>query len=130
MYDDKAKARTMKYMKSKRDKLYLNFPLGYKERFKAYAESKGMSLTALIIKLIEDELKDKKLLVTIEDNLVQGGMGQYIASQANNTVPVLHLGFDTCFVPHGKQEELFRINALDSKSVCERILTFYKGMTD
>jgi len=82
------------------------------------------------IKLIEDELKDKKLFVTIEDNLVQGGMGQYIASQANNTVPVLHLGFDTCFVPHGKQEELFRINALDSKSVCERILTFYKGMTD
>ena len=58
MYDEKAKARTMKYMKSKRDKLYLNFPLGYKERFKAYAESKGMSLTALIIKLIEDDMKN------------------------------------------------------------------------
>lgn len=58
MYDDKAKARTMKYMKEKRDKLTLNLPLGDKERFKAYAESKGMSLTALIIKLIENDMNN------------------------------------------------------------------------
>ncbi len=80
--------------------------------------------------LILSELSDKKLFVTIEDNVVQGGMGQYIAAQIQSTVPKLHLGFDTCFVPHGKQEELFRINALDVRSVFERILTYYKGMTD
>lgn len=55
-YDEKAKARTMKYMKEKRDKLTLNLPLGDKERFKAYAESKGKSLTALIIDLIEADM--------------------------------------------------------------------------
>ena len=57
-YDEKAKARTMKYMKEKRDKLTLNLPLGDKERYKAHAESKGMSLTGLIVELLEKDIKD------------------------------------------------------------------------
>lgn len=60
MYDDKAKTRTMKYMKEKRDKLTLNLPLGDKERYKAYAESKGMSLTALMVQLIEEDIKNSE----------------------------------------------------------------------
>lgn len=56
-YDEKAKARTMKYMKEKRDKLTLNLPLGDKERYKAHAESKGKSLTALIVELLEEDIK-------------------------------------------------------------------------
>ena len=60
MYDEKPKERTMRYMKEKRDKLTLNLPLGDKERYKAYAESKGKSLTSLIVELIEDDIsKDK-----------------------------------------------------------------------
>ncbi|WP_337777785.1 hypothetical protein [Ruminococcus bicirculans (ex Wegman et al. 2014)] len=60
MYDEKSKDRTMRYMKEKRDKLTLNLPLGDKERYKAYAESKGKSLTSLIVELIEDDIsKDK-----------------------------------------------------------------------
>lgn len=57
MYDEKAKQRTMKYIKEKRDKLTLNFPKGSKERYKKYAESKGKSLTALIMELIEQDMK-------------------------------------------------------------------------
>lgn len=56
-YDEKAKARTMKYMKEKRDKLTLNLPLGDKERYKAHAENKGKSLTALIVELLEEDIK-------------------------------------------------------------------------
>ena len=60
MYDEKSKERTMRYMKEKRDKLTLNLPLGDKERYKAYAESKGKSLTSLIVELIGDDIsKDK-----------------------------------------------------------------------
>ena len=60
MYDEKSKERTMRYMKEKRDKLTLNLPLGDKERYKAYAESNGKSLTSLIVELIEDDIsKDK-----------------------------------------------------------------------
>ena len=57
-YDEKSKARTMKYMEEHREKLTLNLPKGDKDRYKAYADSKGMSLTALIVKLIEEDMKE------------------------------------------------------------------------
>lgn len=78
---------------------------------------------------IDGELKGKKLVVTIEDNITAGGMGQYVLSQINTNAGTLVLGFDTCFVPHGKQEELFEIYGLDTESVYNKIKTFYKGMT-
>lgn len=56
MYDEKSKERTMRYMKEKRDKLTLNLPLGKKERYKAHAQSKGKSLTGLIVDLIEEDI--------------------------------------------------------------------------
>lgn len=56
-YDEKSKVRTMRYMKEKRDSLNLTLPKGSKERYKQYAESKGMSLTALIIELLENDMK-------------------------------------------------------------------------
>lgn len=57
MYNEKAKERTMRYMKEKRDKLTLNLPLGDKERYKNYAESKGKSLTNLIVELLEEDIQ-------------------------------------------------------------------------
>ena len=58
MYNDKAKARTMKYMKEKRENLNINLPLGSKERYKKHAESKGKSLTSLIVDLVEDDIRN------------------------------------------------------------------------
>ncbi|MDE6148777.1 MAG: antitoxin [Ruminococcus sp.] len=61
MYNEKAKDRTMKYLKEKRDKLTLNLPLGSKQRYKDHADRKGKSLTGLIIELIEKDIeKDKE----------------------------------------------------------------------
>lgn len=58
-YDEKAKERTIKYMKEKRDKLTLNLPLGSKERYKKHAEQvRGKSLTALIVELLEKDIKN------------------------------------------------------------------------
>ena len=56
-YNEKAKERTMRYMNEKRDKLTLNLPKGDKDRYKAHAESKGKSLTALITELLEEDMK-------------------------------------------------------------------------
>ena len=56
-YDEKAKERTMKYMKDKRDKLTLNLPAGDKERYRQHAESHGKSLTGLIVELIERDMQ-------------------------------------------------------------------------
>lgn len=57
MYDEKAKLRTTRYLKEKRDKLTLNLPLGDKDRYKSYAESKGQSLTSLLVELIEYDMQ-------------------------------------------------------------------------
>lgn len=57
-YDEKAKERTMRYMKEKRDKLTLNLPAGDKNRYKVHAESKGVSLTALIVELLERDISE------------------------------------------------------------------------
>lgn len=59
-YDEKAKERTIKYMNEKRDKLTLNLPKGDKERYKAHAESKGKSLTGLLVELIEKDIAENK----------------------------------------------------------------------
>ena len=58
-YNEKAKIRSMKYMKEKRDKLTLDMPKGKKEEYRKYAESKGKSLTSLIVELLEREMKEK-----------------------------------------------------------------------
>lgn len=60
-YDEKAKARTARYMKEKRDKLTLDLPKGAKERYKAHALSRGKrSLTALIVELLENDIEQYK----------------------------------------------------------------------
>lgn len=58
MYNDKAKARTMKYIKEKRDFIHLNIPKGYKDKYKAHAQKQGKSLTALIIDLLEADMRE------------------------------------------------------------------------
>lgn len=60
MYDDKSKARTMKYMKEKRENLNINLPLGDKDRYKEHAARRGKSLTALIVDLLEQDIKNKE----------------------------------------------------------------------
>lgn len=60
IYTDAQKKASAKYLKEKRDKLTLNLPLGSKQRFKDYAESKGKTLTRLIIDLIENEIENDK----------------------------------------------------------------------
>ena len=57
MYNENAKNRTMKYMKERRDKLTLNLPKGKKEEYKEYAQSKGLSLTELIMSLIDADMQ-------------------------------------------------------------------------
>ena len=57
-YDEKSKARTMRYMKDNREKLTLNLPVGDKDRYKKHAENRGKSLTALIVDLLENDIAE------------------------------------------------------------------------
>lgn len=57
-YDSKSKERTMRYMKEKRDRITVGVPKGDKDKYKAHAESRGMSLNALIVELLEKDIKE------------------------------------------------------------------------
>ena len=58
-YDEKSKERIMRYMKEKRDRIVVGVPKGDKDRYKAHAESKGKSLNALIVELLEEDINAK-----------------------------------------------------------------------
>lgn len=57
MYNEKSKIATNKYMREKRDKLTLDFPKGCKERYRAHAAKKGLSLNRLIMELLEKDIE-------------------------------------------------------------------------
>ena len=56
MYNEASKKAAMKYMAEKREDLKLNLPKGKKDEYKAHAASKGVSLTKLIVNLIEQDM--------------------------------------------------------------------------
>lgn len=62
-----------------------------------------------------------KFLVTIEDNVKAGGMGQYISGKYTANMKAIHFGYDD-FVTHGKPEELYKLYGLDSNSIAQKII--------
>ena len=63
------------------------------------------------------------LIVTLEDNLLAGGIGEEISSVLTNTdVRVLNIGWPGRFIEHGTCEELYRKYSMDADSIAERIV--------
>lgn len=56
-YSEAQKKATAKYMKNKLDDIKVRVPKGKREIYKAHAEKRGKSLNALIIELLEDDMK-------------------------------------------------------------------------
>lgn len=54
-YTEKGKIAANKYKKEHRDRIIVEVPKGKKEEYRAKAESKGLSLTAYIVSLIEND---------------------------------------------------------------------------
>lgn len=57
-YTEAQKRASQKYKAASRDKLTLDIPKGRKERYKNHAEKRGKSLTALVIELLERDIKE------------------------------------------------------------------------
>jgi 1-deoxy-D-xylulose-5-phosphate synthase len=79
-----------------------------------------------IDKSLISELVDKKYsIVTIEDNLIHGGLGslvlQYVNTLTGNT-RVVNLGFKDEFIPHGTVDILYKLYKLDVDGIFESIL--------
>ena len=57
-YTEAQKRASEKYKAASRDKLTLDIPKGSKERYKEHAEKRGKSLTALVVDLLERDIKE------------------------------------------------------------------------
>lgn len=70
--------------------------------------------------LINQLASEHSLLVTLEENTIQGGAGaavsEYLASMGI-VVPVLHLGLPDKFVDHGNHQQQLAATGLDTASV-------------
>ncbi len=72
-------------------------------------------------KTVFSSLDKTKFLVTIEDNMKIGGMGEYIHCEYDKPVKALHFGYDS-FITHGKPHELYELYGMNSEKIAASII--------
>ena len=79
-----------------------------------------------IDKALISELVDKNYsIVTIEDNLIHGGLGSLVLEYVNSLEgksKVINLGFKDEFIPHGTVDILYKLYKLDVDGIFESVL--------
>jgi 1-deoxy-D-xylulose-5-phosphate synthase len=88
-----------------------------------------MIINALFIKPLDIDLlkklvKEKYNILTIEDNVINGGLGSNVLIELNKlgfNKKIKVLGFDDKFVPQGTVDELYKQESLDVDSIYEEI---------
>jgi 1-deoxy-D-xylulose-5-phosphate synthase len=89
------------------------------------------------IKPLDEELvlklaREHSLLVTVEENVVQGGAGSAVAeclAQHGIVVPMLHLGLPDHFIEQGEHKELLADCGLDAAGIVKSIRIVSAGKT-
>lgn len=78
---------------------------------------------------ILETAQSHKLIVTLEENAIQGGAGSAVAEVLNShqeNTALLQLGLPDFFIPQGTQQEIMTDLGLDAKSIEEKIQQFLK----
>ena len=71
---------------------------------------------------LENAAKNHRLLVTLEDGILHGGIGESILSRVQHIkTPVLIKAHQSGSVPHGKVSTLYRMCGLDAESIARDI---------
>ncbi|MCX7832331.1 MAG: 1-deoxy-D-xylulose-5-phosphate synthase [Actinobacteria bacterium] len=100
-------------------------------------EQEGIHITvfdALWVKPIDEEeiakiLANHHIVITLEENNIQGGFGELVArlaAEKSLKPPVAFLGIRDVFLPHGKTDELLHITGIDSEKIAETVKSFTK----
>lgn len=80
------------------------------------------SITPFDEEALNDSAENVPLIITIEDGIVTGGIGEHIkALAADGPAKVINLGWPDKFIEHGSQDELCRKYGLDKESIAEVI---------
>lgn len=74
--------------------------------------------------LIREVVKNHQLIVTIEENTIQGGAGSAVNEFILNTnlsIPVMNLGLPDRFIEHGNHQQMLAECGLDAKGIVKAI---------
>lgn len=89
-----------------------------------------MIINATFIKPLDYELidyliKNNYKIITIEDNILKGGLGDsvlYYLNKCNYKKSIIQLGYEDEFVEHGDVKTLYEINKLDGKGIRDKVI--------
>ena len=77
--------------------------------------------------LLDEVVKNYEKVITLEDHTTVGGSGsavnEYFAHK-KYLIPIMNLGLNDVFPPHGSRNEVLQINGLDIQSLKEKISSF------
>ena len=79
--------------------------------------------------MLKDLVKDGYDIITIEDNMVNGGFGSYVLMSLHDLGfknKFKALGFKDTFVPQGNVNILYKENKLNPEGIAESIIELYK----
>ena len=74
--------------------------------------------------------KNHKMIVTVEENVINGGVGESISqiiTSNNIKCKILNIGINDEFIPHGSIHELRALAGIDKDSIKEKIIKGYKN---
>lgn len=80
-------------------------------------------------RLLKQLAEEKNTIITIEDNMIKGGLGESILSFLNSIEykgKIINMGYKDKFVPHGDTDNLYKLCKLDPESIREQVLKLYK----
>ena len=103
------------------------------ERMRAKGIDCGLVNLRYVKPLPEDALADilgrSPRIVTIEEGVLDGGVGSAIAALAADrrlTCEILRVGLPSAFIEPGSQDELLKVHGLDADGVLKRVRGFWK----
>ncbi len=99
-------------------------------------KQKGYAVTLVnmrFAKPLDTEMLEKlaathKLIVTLEENVINGGFGEHVTefySQKRSEVQLINIAIGDTYVEHGNVEILRRETGIDKESIIDRIFTEY-----
>ena len=80
------------------------------------------TLSPLPMQLLNEICADHKILVTLEDGVLRGGVGQNFATEISGGAKVLIKAYKNGIVPQGTLEELYRLCGLDAETIMQEIM--------
>lgn len=74
--------------------------------------------------LIDDLIKNDYKIITIEDGILKGGLGDsilYYLNKCNYKNSIVQLGYEDEFICHGDVKTLYKINKLDGEGIRDKV---------